>query len=56
MAVAAPPTFGPKRMATVKIITGAKFMVESGGGRGMAIMVVTAINAAIIAVKEIFLD
>ena len=55
-AVATVPISTPNKMLTTKITTGAKFMVESGGGSGMAIMVVTAINAAIIAVKETFLD
>ena len=35
---------------------GAKLIVESGGGSGMAIIVVTAINAAITPVNAAFFD
>ena len=39
-------------MHTVNMITGAKLMVERGGGKGIAIIVVTAISAAITPVND----
>jgi hypothetical protein len=56
MAVAVTPIDHPKRMVMTKIMIGAKLMVERGGGKGIAIMVVTAINADIIPVKDAFFD
>jgi len=56
MAVAVAPILEPSRMLTANIITGAKLTVESGGGSGMAIMVVTAIKADITAVRATFFD
>jgi hypothetical protein len=56
MAVAVTPIDHPKRMVMTKIMIGAKLMVERGGGKGIAIMVVTAIRADIIPVKDAFFD
>jgi hypothetical protein len=47
------PTEGPKRILVINMAIGAKVNVESGGGNGMAIIVVTAIKADIIDVKAI---
>ena len=56
IAVDVTPTVGPIRILTANMIMGAKFMVESGGGNGMAIIVVTAINAAMTPVNATFFD
>ena len=56
IAVDVTPTVEPRRMLTVNMIMGAKLIVDSGGGRGIAIIVVTAINAAITPVNAAFFD
>ncbi len=56
IAVDVTPAVGPRRMLTANMIMGAKLMVESGGGNGMAIIVVTAINAAMTPVNATFFD
>jgi hypothetical protein len=50
------PPDGPRRMLATNMIIGAKVMVESGGGIGMAIIVVTAINAVMTDVRATTLD
>lgn len=45
------PSHGPIKIQVANMAKGAKVMVESGGGMGIAIMVVTAIRAAMIAVR-----
>jgi hypothetical protein len=51
MAAEINPADGPRRMLVMNMAIGAKVIVESGGGIGMAIIVVTAIKAAMIDVK-----
>jgi hypothetical protein len=36
------PAFGPRRILVTKMITGARVKVESGGGSGIAVIVITA--------------
>jgi hypothetical protein len=55
MAAEINPTEGPRRMLVMNMAIGAKVIVESGGGIGIAIIVVTAIKAAIIDVKATIL-
>lgn len=46
---------GPMSIPTTNITIGASVMVESGGGMGIAVTVVTAINADMIAVMANFI-
>jgi hypothetical protein len=55
MAAEIKPAEGPKRILVMNMAIGAKVNVESGGGNGIAIIVVTAIKADIIDVRAITL-
>jgi hypothetical protein len=45
------PSHGPIKMPVANMAIGAKVMVDSGGGIGIAVIVVTAIKADMVTMK-----
>jgi hypothetical protein len=56
MAAETNPDDGPRRMLVTNMMIGANVIVESGGGKGIAVAVITAVNAVITDVKARILD